>query len=167
MAGYESFLQTRENPGVETLAEFLGYLSEPDPNPPVRLPRVRHSSGRAPLPKWLRVAVLLRDGFTCRWCDRQGRLEVDHIIPWSAGGSDASWNLRTLCHDCNQDRSNWSTDWQQAKATPIVTYCRHCVPDDFDAPLDHHSAWCLECRRHCTSSSQEIDASLANRATAT
>ena len=116
--------------------------------------RVRHEvirhGDREPLPKWLRVAVLKRDGFTCRWCFKQGgRLEVDHVIPWSAGGPDASWNLRTLCWDCNQTRSNWVTDTTQARVLPIVLGCPECVrdrdwwPDDFPVST---LAWCNRCQ---------------------
>ena len=51
-----------------------------------------------------------------KWCGRPGnthvyihvseRMEVDHIKPWSMGGSDALWNLQPLCHDCNRSKSS-------------------------------------------------------------
>lgn len=117
--------------------------------PPVRHEVVRQG-GREPLPKWLRVAVLKRDNFTCRWCLTQGgRLEVDHVIPWSAGGPDASWNLRTLCWDCNQTRSNWVTDTTEVRVLPIVMGCPECVRDR-DWWVDEFPvstlAWCNRCQ---------------------
>lgn len=51
-----------------------------------------------------------------KWCGRSGqdnvkisldeRMEVDHILPWSQGGSDALHNLQALCHNCNRKKSN-------------------------------------------------------------
>ena len=50
-----------------------------------------------------------------KWCGRSGgdgvniplsdRMEVDHIRPWSQGGSDNLSNLQALCHDCNRHKS--------------------------------------------------------------
>lgn len=50
------------------------------------------------------------------WCGRAGgekakipdhlKMEVDHIKPWSRGGSDAMFNLQPLCHTCNRSKSN-------------------------------------------------------------
>ena len=50
-----------------------------------------------------------------KWCGRSGRdnvnipqeirMEVDHIIPWSYGGSDALSNLQPLCMPCNRSKS--------------------------------------------------------------
>lgn len=34
------------------------------------------------------------------------KMEVDHIRPWSMGGSDAVWNLQPLCKPCNRGKSN-------------------------------------------------------------
>ena len=51
-----------------------------------------------------------------KWCARSGtdnikirldeRMEVDHILPWSQGGSDSLYNLQALCHNCNRIKSN-------------------------------------------------------------
>ena len=57
-----------------------------------------------------REQVLVRDGFSCAVCgqgpDGQRRiwLEVDHIEPLAAGGSNETTNLRTLCNDCHRAR---------------------------------------------------------------
>lgn len=50
-----------------------------------------------------------------KWCGRPGRerayipddmkMEVDHIKPWSQGGSDELWNLQPLCKPCNRGKS--------------------------------------------------------------
>lgn len=51
-----------------------------------------------------------------KWCGRPGpekatipddcKMEVDHIRPWSMGGSDAVWNLQAMCKPCNRSKSN-------------------------------------------------------------
>jgi HNH endonuclease/Homing endonuclease associated repeat len=58
----------------------------------------------------LRLRVLDRDGFRCVLCgstpalDRQIRLHLDHVKPFSQGGLTTYDNLRTLCSACNQGR---------------------------------------------------------------
>lgn len=114
--------QRRDPARYVTLAEVFEW-----PRPPrKRFPVVRDPGTRVQLPKWLRIAVLKRDDFCCKFCDAiNTRFEIDHIIPWSAGGPDASWNLRTLCHDCNQRRSNYNERCSRW-AMPIVPTCVEC-----------------------------------------
>lgn len=55
----------------------------------------------------LRYLVLKRDHFSCRACGRSPArepgtvLQVDHVVPWSRGGSTVESNLQTLCDRCN------------------------------------------------------------------
>ena len=54
----------------------------------------------------LRVSILHRDGYKCVFCGRSAKqveLEVDHILPFSKGGSNEPSNLQTLCFDCNRE----------------------------------------------------------------
>ena len=55
-----------------------------------------------------RFEVFKRDRFTCSYCGRtppEVLLEVDHIIPRAAGGSDDLANLTTACATCNRGKS--------------------------------------------------------------
>jgi 5-methylcytosine-specific restriction endonuclease McrA len=56
------------------------------------------------IPAKVKTEVLLRDGYQCSYvapdgtrCDCTGGLEVDHIQPFAAGGSNEPDNLRLLC----------------------------------------------------------------------
>lgn len=56
----------------------------------------------------VRFEVFKRDRFTCSYCGRtppEILLEVDHVIPRAAGGSDDFDNLLTSCRDCNRGKS--------------------------------------------------------------
>lgn len=58
-------------------------------------------------PKKDRFEVFKRDGFQCAYCGRKPpavTLEVDHILPLSAGGPDTLDNKITACFDCNRGK---------------------------------------------------------------
>ena len=64
-------------------------------------PRKRNMS-----PK-LRFEILRRDGFTCQYCGKTGtekELEIDHVVPFSKGGTNDEGNLITSCFDCNRGK---------------------------------------------------------------
>lgn len=61
--------------------------------------KLRRPSGNAWRPT--RVLVLTRDGYRCRECGSPANLQIDHITPIAAGGSDDPSNLQTLCAACN------------------------------------------------------------------
>ncbi|MBW4593054.1 MAG: HNH endonuclease [Brasilonema angustatum HA4187-MV1] len=59
------------------------------------------------IPASVRVSVLDKDDYKCVFCGRssqQVQLEVDHIVPFSKGGSNNLSNLQTLCTDCNRGK---------------------------------------------------------------
>jgi RRXRR protein/HNH endonuclease len=50
----------------------------------------------------LRIACLMRDGYTCQHCGkRHCRLEAHHLVERSHGGKDTLSNLLTLCERCH------------------------------------------------------------------
>lgn len=56
-----------------------------------------------------RFLVFKHDQFACVLCGRSGvgvKLEVDHKIPLSKGGSNRLDNLQTLCFECNRGKRN-------------------------------------------------------------
>lgn len=66
----------------------------------------------------LRRQILERNGYTCQVCGagasedsgcesgKRCRLQIDHIIPISQGGTDEEHNLRAVCVYYNKDKSN-------------------------------------------------------------
>lgn len=55
----------------------------------------------------LRLKVLERDDFRCVLCGRSPvtdfgvKLQIDHVVPFSKGGTTEFENLQTLCWECN------------------------------------------------------------------
>jgi len=72
----------------------------------------------ASVPPAQRARILHRNGMTCQLCGagagepdpydpgKRVRLQVDHIVPMSEGGTNEDDNLRALCSACNEGRSN-------------------------------------------------------------
>lgn len=62
------------------------------------------------IPLGLRYDILRRDKFSCTLCGRVPKthnitLQIDHIIPFN-GSNTVAENLRTLCNECNNGKSN-------------------------------------------------------------
>lgn len=100
---------------------------------------------RDPIPSQTRYLVYARDGFKCAFCgcsmnDRM--LQLDHVVPWSAGGCECPPNLRTLCDYCNNDRSNFLTvsDARRLEVTPECAGCQGIEITDEMLP-----AFCGKC----------------------
>lgn len=61
--------------------------------------------------KRLRMEVLRRDGFRCKYCHSEdSALTIDHVIPTTLGGSDDPSNLVAACASCNSGKSASSPD---------------------------------------------------------
>jgi HNH endonuclease len=63
-------------------------------------------SVRAPIPKEVQFSVWRRDGGKCVTCGSNERIEFDHIIPLSKGGSNTVRNIQILCERCNRAKGD-------------------------------------------------------------
>jgi hypothetical protein len=57
---------------------------------------------REPIPERVRHEVWRRDRGTCVDCGSRARLEFDHIVPVSRGGSSSARNVELRCEPCNR-----------------------------------------------------------------
>lgn len=78
--------------------------------------RKRKKTPHQPVGRWIRVdkrlAIYLRDDFTCLLCgcalcntDPQD-ITLDHVKPRSKGGTNDERNLFTCCRSCNSSRQD-------------------------------------------------------------
>jgi hypothetical protein len=60
---------------------------------------------RIPIPAEVRREVWRRDQGRCVKCNSREKLEYDHIIPVSGGGSNTARNIELLCESCNRAKA--------------------------------------------------------------
>ena len=60
--------------------------------------------GRERIPDNVKMYIWKRDNGRCAVCGSQEKLEFDHIIPLSKGGSNTARNLQLLCEKCNRSK---------------------------------------------------------------
>jgi hypothetical protein len=81
-------------------------ISEARPN------RTEKSQGMNWISQHKRLAIYLRDGLACCYCGKgvedEVKLTLDHLLPYSLGGSNKETNLVTACLSCNSARGNRS-----------------------------------------------------------
>lgn len=61
---------------------------------------------REPIPREIVDALWNRDKGMCVYCGSKENIHIDHIIPFSKGGSNDIANLQLLCQKCNLEKSN-------------------------------------------------------------
>ena len=61
---------------------------------------------RLRIPENIRIEVWRRDSGKCARCGSREKLEYDHIVPISKGGSNTARNIELLCEKCNRSKSN-------------------------------------------------------------
>lgn len=132
---------TCEIEGIKSISEelpavFAAIGAEPQRHP---VHRTSRTEVRQPISSYQRLVIYTRDHFRCVWCGKGGDLVLDHIVPWSAGGNDEPDNLRTLCWEHNEARSNYATPDDGWRPLPITYCCQLCyieeggaIPNDSD-----------------------------------
>lgn len=71
----------------------------------------RNKNPRKPISGRVRQNVFMRDNYTCQICGANRyrdkvKIEIDHILPVSKGGTNDPNNLQTLCQRCNREKHN-------------------------------------------------------------
>ena len=92
-----------------------------------------------------RLAIYIRDGLECAYCHsniEDTKLTLDHLIPYSEGGSNDQTNLVTCCHRCNSSRG--TRDWrlfaesvaqyQNTSSSTIIEHIITTVQKPIDVP---------------------------------
>lgn len=91
-----------------------------------------------------RLAIYIRDNFTCLHCKRDLqtivpgdgiRIELDHVVPVSKGGSNHQNNLITSCSECNQARGNKDIE----EIHPLLSQRAH-IERQLAKPINVHLA---------------------------
>ena len=59
---------------------------------------------RPNIPDKTKIEVWRRDEGKCAYCGSREKLEYDHIIPISKGGSNTARNIQLLCETCNRSK---------------------------------------------------------------
>lgn len=67
-----------------------------------------------------RARILARDNHKCLLCGKTEDLTIDHITPRCRGGGGESWNLATLCWDCNQAKADNDNESLQAYRRQLI-----------------------------------------------
>ena len=57
------------------------------------------------IPKAVKISVWRRDYGKCVECNSNEKIEYDHIIPVSKGGSNTERNIQLLCEKCNRKKA--------------------------------------------------------------
>ena len=65
---------------------------------------IKHERTR--IPESVRIEVWRRDQGKCAGCGSREKLEHDHIVPVSRGGSNTARNVELLCEVCNRSKGD-------------------------------------------------------------
>lgn len=104
--------------------------------------RTQKNQGMNWITQHKRLAIYMRDGLACAYCgdgvEDGAKLTLDHLTPYSEGGSNHESNLVTCCHRCNSSRGNRSVE---AFAKGVAAYLNHGVKP---AAITKHIADCTK-----------------------
>ncbi|MCK5024427.1 MAG: HNH endonuclease [Thermoplasmata archaeon] len=89
---------------IEYMIDTLRIVMEPD-FIPLEVEGEEKETPDRHIPSNVKMAVWRRDGGKCVECESKEKLEYDHIIPISKGGSNTERNIQLLCEKCNRKKA--------------------------------------------------------------
>lgn len=69
-----------------------------------KISKKSHTKKREAITQNVKDKVWKRDNGICVECGSNEKLEFDHIIPFSKGGSSTYRNIQLLCESCNRKK---------------------------------------------------------------
>jgi hypothetical protein len=84
--------------------------------------RIRETNGFASryIKNETKTEVLIRDNHKCQSCGSDKKLEFDHIVPVSKGGSSEADNIQLLCRSCNRSKRALSKEEFATQSTEKI-----------------------------------------------
>jgi hypothetical protein len=99
--GYQMY-QDLDDIDFESLLMSLRVLPIEQDDEETDVEKIRRPS----IPQNIKDKVWNRDDGKCVQCGSNEKIEFDHIIPFSKGGSNTYRNLQILCEKCNRTKSD-------------------------------------------------------------
>ncbi len=99
----------RENPATRKLV--LATLQVNRANQWAR--KFESAEGKLTRKDWLELCD--RYGNKCLACGESSNLTIDHVVPFTKGGSNLISNIQPLCMGCNRKKKNKTIDYRKGK----------------------------------------------------
>ncbi|MBL4577671.1 MAG: HNH endonuclease [Flavobacteriales bacterium] len=103
--GYDQFLEFANMEDQQALDRGAKLIDLDTVYPAPEEISQREVAGRT-ISQTVKDLVWNRDGRKCVSCGSNEKLEFDHIIPFSKGGSNTYRNVQLLCEHCNRSKSD-------------------------------------------------------------
>jgi ATP-dependent helicase IRC3 len=100
---------------IDAAIRRIFHKPDPEPDPIIDPPIIDPNPDPRELTEEEKEKVKKRDGYICLCCgvdNRLGKLEIDHIKPFSMGGETSIKNSQTLCNRCNICKNNHEIDFR-------------------------------------------------------
>jgi hypothetical protein len=101
---FDAVFASAHEPTLSGSAEIVGLAAQEVGSPRAASARI-DGFAREAIPERVRHEVWRRDQGRCVDCGSRERLEFDHIIPVSKGGSNTARNIELRCEACNRRKS--------------------------------------------------------------
>lgn len=102
---YDQFEKFKEKEVRRALERGANILELDTAKYPKAAIRISENAGRG-ISQQVKDLVWNRDSGKCRECGSNEKLEFDHIIPYSKGGSNTYRNIQLLCESCNRKKTD-------------------------------------------------------------